>query len=144
MDRVAIFDYMIGNTDWSVAGQHNCKVLSVVDASHPGMGGLVPYDFDYAGLVDAHYALPAEGLGLESVRVRRFLGDCRSVEQFNEALKEFAAKKAEFYRVINEFTYLNDKEKKKMITYLDEFYNDLEKGILINSLRRECRTQTNY
>ena len=28
MDRVAIFNYMIGNTDWSVPGQHNCKVLS--------------------------------------------------------------------------------------------------------------------
>ena len=27
MDRMAIFNYMIGNTDWSVPNQHNCKIL---------------------------------------------------------------------------------------------------------------------
>jgi len=138
MDRMTIFNYMIGNTDWSLAGQHNVKVMSVIDTSHPGLGGIVPYDFDYAGLVNAHYALPTEGLGLESVKQRRFLGDCRSVEQYTFALKEFSERKSEFYRIINEFTYLNEKERKYMIGYLDEFYSDLEKGILINSLRREC------
>jgi hypothetical protein len=141
MDRAAIFNYMIGNTDWSVAGQHNCKVLSVVDPNHPGLGAIVPYDFDYAGLVNAHYALPAEGLGLESVRDRRFICECRSIEQYTDALKEFSAKKSEFYRIINEFSYLNEKDRKYMISYLDEFYDDLENGILIKTLQRECSTK---
>lgn len=139
MDRVTIFNYMIGNTDWSVAGQHNVKILSVIDPDHPGLGGIVPYDFDYAGLVDAHYALPAEGLGLESVRQRRFLGYCRSEEQYTEALKQFAEKKQDFYRIINEFTYLTEKDRKNMIAYLNEFFTDLEKGYLISALRRECK-----
>lgn len=138
MDRMTLFNYMIGNTDWSIGGQHNCKVLSVIAPDHPGLGGIVPYDFDYAGLVNAHYALPAEGLGLESVRQRRFLGDCRSVEQYTAALKEFSENKSEFYRIINEFTYLKEKDRKYMTRYLDEFYSYLENGILINSLRREC------
>lgn len=138
MDRMTIFNYMIGNTDWSVAGQHNVKVISVVDATNPGLGGIIPYDFDYAGLVNAHYALPTEGLGLESVRQRRFLGDCRSAEQYTNALKEFSGKKSEFYRIVNEFTYLNEKDKKSMISYLDEFYSDLENGVLIKSIQREC------
>jgi len=138
MDRMSIFCYMIGNTDWSVAGQHNCKVLSVNDLNYPGLGAIVPYDFDYAGLVNAHYALPAEGLALESVRERRFLRECRSVEQYTEALKEFSENKTEFYRIINEFTYLNEKDRKFMIAYLDEFYEDLDTGILIKSFLREC------
>ncbi|HBQ82758.1 MAG TPA: hypothetical protein DD745_07750 [Bacteroidales bacterium] len=141
MDRMNIFNYMIGNTDWSVTGQHNCKILSVIDPGHPGLGGIVPYDFDYAGLVNAHYALPAEGLGLESVRVRRYLGDCRSEEEFNTRLKEFSEKKSEFYRIINEFTSLDEKDKKYMTGYLDGFFNSLEKGYLITSLKRECRNQ---
>ncbi len=139
LDRMTLFFYMIGNTDWSLAGQHNIKVLSVIDSDHPGQGAVVPYDFDYAGLVNAHYALPAEGLGLENVRERRYLGYCRSEEQYTEALKEFKENKGEFYRIINDFTYLNEKEKKFMIAYMDEFYKELENGYLIPALLRECK-----
>lgn len=141
MDRVLIFSYMIGNTDWSIAGQHNVRVVSIVDPAHPGLGGIIPYDFDYAGLVNAHYALPAEGLGLESVRQRRFLGDCKSADQYSNSLKEFSEKKSDFYKIIREFTYLNEKDKKYMIAYLDEFYSDLERGILIKTLLRECNNK---
>ncbi len=139
LDRMTIFNYMIGNTDWSLAGQHNLKVLSVIDSDNPGLGAVVPYDFDYAGLVNAHYAVPTEGLGLENVRQRRFLGYCRSDEQYVKALIEFSENKAEFYRIINDFTYLNDKDKKYMIAYLDEFYKMLEKDFLIPALLRECK-----
>ena len=138
MDRMSIFCYMIGNTDWSVAGQHNCKVLSVSDPAFPGLGMIVPYDFDYSGLVNAHYALPAEGLGLESVRERRLLLECRTVEQYNKILMEFSEKKPEFYKIINEFTYLNEKDRKYMTSYLDEFFKDLETGVLIKTFQREC------
>jgi hypothetical protein len=31
---------------------------------------VVPYDFDYAGIVDAYYAVPNEGLEIENVRQR--------------------------------------------------------------------------
>lgn len=139
MDRLTLFNYMIGNTDWSLAGQHNVKVLSVINSDNPGLGAVVPYDFDYAGLVNAHYALPAEGLGLENVKQRRFLGYCKSEEQYAKALIEFRENKEEFYRIINDFTYLDAKEKKFMTAYLDEFYKDLEKGILIPTLLRECK-----
>jgi len=140
MDRMAMFNYMIGNTDWSVAGQHNAKVISIMDLSHPGMGGVVPYDFDYAGLVDAHYAVPTEGLGLKSVLERRYLGDCRSDDEFRAILKQFSEKKSEFYKIINDFAYLTEKSKQKMTAYLDEFYSDLEKNdILLSNLRKECK-----
>jgi hypothetical protein len=140
MDRVAIFNYMIGNTDWSVPGQHNCKVLSGNNVKYPGLGLIVPYDFDYSGLVNAHYAIPAEGLGIENVTQRRFLGICRPEETYARELKEFSDKKTEFYKVINEFTYLSDKDKKEMISYLDEFYRNLDKisGIL-NVFKNECK-----
>ena len=140
MDRVAIFNYMIGNTDWSVPGQHNCKVLSVNNFSQPGLGTIVPYDFDYSGLVDASYAVPAEGSGIERVTQRRFLGMCRNDETFINALKEFTDKKSEFYRIINEFPYLDNKEKKLMTGYLDEFYLSTEKiNGIINIFTNECK-----
>lgn len=50
MTRVAIFEYMIGNTDWSVPNNHNIEL--VFSRDNPAlMPYAVPYDFDYCGLV---------------------------------------------------------------------------------------------
>ena len=38
----------------------------------------MPFDFDYAGLVDAHYAVTAKALNLPSVRERLYRGPCQS------------------------------------------------------------------
>lgn len=127
MDRFAIFNYMIGNTDWSVPGQHNCKVMARKSMDRPELGMIVPYDFDYSGLVNAYYAVPRESLGLKSVLERRYLGICRSEEIFINALKEFTDKKEAFYKVINEFPFLNASSKKVMINYLDSFYNQFDR-----------------
>ena len=139
MDRVSLFSFMIGNTDWSVPGQHNVRIISMYNEDNSGKGGLVPYDFDYSGLVNTHYALPSEFLGLKSVRERFYLGACRTDEEYKERLQQFTDKKAEFYRIINEFEYLTEKDKKQMTGYLDEFYSYLEKDILIRIIRRDCR-----
>lgn len=139
MDRVTIFNYMIGNTDWTVTYQHNCKILTGNFPENPGLGIPVPYDFDYSGLVDTHYAIPAEPLGLESVRQRRYLGLCRTEDAFINALKEFSNKKTDFYRVINDFPYLSEKTKKSMISYLDEFYNSIDKeNSIVRNFLNQC------
>jgi hypothetical protein len=127
MDRMAIFNYLIGNTDWSVPNFHNCKVLSQIGINLSNLGIIVPYDFDYSGLVDADYAVPYEGLGLQSVRERRYVGICRTEDVFINALKEFSDKKEEFYKVINEFPLLEEKEKIRMTQYLDTFYAGFDK-----------------
>jgi hypothetical protein len=130
---------MIGNTDWAVTYQHNIKVLIGRSSVKPELGIAVPYDFDYSGLVDAHYATPAEALGLESVRERRYLGLCRTEDDFAKTLREFSDKKAEFYRLINEFPYLDEKVKKGMTGYLDEFYNGIDKrNTVIQRIFNEC------
>ncbi len=112
MDRVAIFFYMIGNCDWSVPGQHNCKVLSIPGSARPELGMIVPYDFDYSGLVDAQYAVPPEGLKISSVRERLFLGMCRDEESYRKSIKEFADKKEAFYKVIQDFPVYRSKNRK--------------------------------
>jgi hypothetical protein len=139
MDRMAIFNYMIGNTDWSVPNQHNCKILSPLSVNNSGLGYIVPYDFDYSGLVDTDYAIPYEGLGIASVRERRYVGICRSEDVFINALREFTEKKEEFYKVISKFQYLDEREKKAMIRYLDEFYSGFDKrNTIVNKILSGC------
>ena len=140
MDRMAIFNYMIGNTDWSVPGQHNCKVLASLRTDRSDLGMIVPYDFDYSGLVNATYAVPAEGLGIESVRQRIYLGTCRSEEVYLNTLKEFANKKESFYKVVREFPYLDERTKKDMVRYLDEFYSGFDKKTsIVYNLLNQCK-----
>jgi hypothetical protein len=139
MDRMAIFNCMIGNTDWSVPIHHNVVIMSQGDTERPDLGIVVPYDFDYAGLINADYAVPYEGLGLKSVLERRYLGICRSEETFIDAIKEFSDKKEEFIKVINDFPYLNEKSKKEMILYLESFFKDFDKrNTIVYKLRDEC------
>ena len=63
INLVSIFQYMIGNTDWSVPVKHNIKLMvpknDTLARPYP-----IPYDFDYAGLVNAPYAVPDEQLAL--------------------------------------------------------------------------------
>ncbi|MCJ7448832.1 MAG: hypothetical protein MUO72_14185 [Bacteroidales bacterium] len=139
MDRMAIFNYMIGNTDWSVPIHHNIIILSQGNSARPDLGVIVPYDFDYSGLVNTDYAIPFEGLGLKSVLERRYLGECRSKEVFTDALKEFSDKKEEFYKAINEFPYLKEKTKKEMINYLNGFFYGFDKrNTIVSKLLSDC------
>ncbi len=74
MDRLAIFNYMVTNWDWSIPGQHNVEVIKPLSYNPDGLGVAVPYDFDLTGVVNADYAIPPPDLGIENVRQPIFNG----------------------------------------------------------------------
>jgi hypothetical protein len=140
LDRMAIFNYLIGNADWSIPNQHNCKILLQTKTDNSSLGTPVPYDFDYTGMVDASYAIPSEGSAIQSVKERIYTGTCRSRETFEKELKEFVENKAEFYRIITDFPYLSERGKKEMIKYLDDFYDECDSRLsIIDSFLKTCK-----
>lgn len=140
MDRLAIFNYMIGNFDWSVAGQHNVRVIKSLVIDTAQLGIAVPYDFDWAGLVNASYAIPPEDLKIHSVRERIYRGACRTREEYAKDLDLFIAKKEAIFRVVNDFPYLNQKVKKEIINYLGEFFDGSSgKRPVINDFLTRCK-----
>lgn len=141
MDRIAIFNYMIGNYDWAVPNQHNIKVLKPLVFDTLKLAAAVPYDFDFTGLVNAGYAIPEDKItGTTNIRERIFLGVCRSREVYSKDLEEFLEHKEDFYRIINEFQYLTAKQKRDMIIYLDEFFNQCTgKKSIINVFLNSCK-----
>ena len=139
LDMVTLFMYMIGNADFSITGRHNVKILGM-----PGFGSegytVVPYDFDYSGLVNASYAVPSDNLGISSVRERYFLGLCRSDDAFMEAIENINQHREEILRVIREFKYLDEKNKQDMINYLGEYFALASQYDLIGPmLNQTCR-----
>lgn len=139
MDRVAIFNYMIGNTDWSVPIAHNIQLFAQYNSERPDLAAIIPFDFDFSGLVNTHYAAPFQTLNISSVRERLYLGMCRNKETYIRALTEFSDHKDDFYRVIREFPWLDERSKEDMIFYLEGFFEALKKPeALARTLLREC------
>jgi hypothetical protein len=127
MDRVAIFNYMVTNWDWSIPGQHNVEVIKPMSYNPEGLGIAVPYDFDLTGVVNADYAIPPPNLEIENVRQPIFAGSCRTREVYTEDLKKFREAKAKLYSAIEDFPHLNQRAKKDITTFLDQFFNQLDK-----------------
>jgi len=141
MTRVAIFQFMIGNTDWAVSVNHNTRLVVPAKDSF-AKPYVVPYDFDYSGLVNTYYAIPDEKLEIENVTERLYRGFPRTVPELNEVLDTFKLLKKDIYALINNFSLLNQKSKENMIYYLDGFYkvinNPVEvKHLFIELARRE-------
>jgi hypothetical protein len=120
LDIFTIFQFMIGNLDWWIAApvQHNVKVIVLEN----GEAIPVPYDFDYSGVVDASYAIPPEVLPVKSVRERYFRGYCRLPGTYELTVEKFNEQKECIYNHVNNFEPLDDRFKKDIIKYFDEFY----------------------
>lgn len=139
MNRMAIFNYMVGNTDWSVPIRHNALLMTVPGSTVSTRAIVVPFDFDFSGIVNADYASPFEGLGIESTQERRYLGVCRPREDYVKALQEFSEHEQDFYNLINNFPYLPNRDKKDMIIFLKGFYSKLDKKYsVVNLLLNDC------
>ena len=134
--RVALFQYMIGNLDWSMragpAGEgccHNSRLLT-------GQGPLlvpVSYDFDYSGLVDAPYAMPPEGFSINSVKSRVYQGYCRHNPQVLAAAADFRAKRAAIEGVYSQIPGLSDRTRGKALAYLGAFFNQIATDEMVRS-----------
>jgi len=138
-NRMAIFQYMIGHTDWSIKALHNIALLELEPSAPPVP---IPYDFDFSGFVDAPYALPAEHMPIKSVKERHFNGFCRTTEEYNKAFQYFINQRDTILSTIQTFTYLPEQETKKLVKYINAFYNDVTKpNRRLSKIILKCRTE---
>lgn len=125
MTLVAIFQFMVGNTDWSVPNYHNVKLIRPLSDSL-ARPFVVPYDFDFTGLVNAHYAMPHPDLGIEKVTDRLYRGFSRTMPELQAAFDIFRNKKEKVIDLITNFELLRKRERDAMLNYIDDFYRIIE------------------
>ncbi|MFI5185325.1 MAG: hypothetical protein ACHQF0_01225 [Chitinophagales bacterium] len=129
---MAVFEYLIGNTDWSVQYLQNIKLLATDSNSVPVT---VPYDFDHAGVVNTPYAKPAEELEMSSVMERRYRGYCvPDMKKFDSVIALYNHLKTAFYQMYTGCELLDAKYIKTTISYFDEFYKTVNDPV---SLQKE-------
>ncbi len=132
MTMVALFEYMIGNTDWSVPNYHNIKLIRSKDTPD-GLPYVVPYDFDYCGLVNAYYAVPAEQVDIQNVTERAYRGFSRGLDELQEAIQIFTQKKESIKNLVMSFEPLT-KIRKEMMDYLESFYKIINNKSNVESI----------
>lgn len=124
---VNVFEYLIGNTEYSLVRSepdddccHNSDLMSATGG--PPFTPL-PYDFDFAGIVNAHYAQPNPRYHLRNVRQRLYKGQCRNNELLPGTFQRYVDKKEAIYATVDELDMLTTKSRKEVIRYLDGFYD---------------------
>lgn len=119
-----MFQFMIGNEDWDIMMMRNLKLIELNESSK---GLLVPYDFDFSGLVNASYALPSGDDGLRSVRDRIYLGPPVNDEVMRWTVKMFLSRQEAVLQYVRDFRLLSRQGRKDVRNYLLTFYDFLEK-----------------
>jgi len=136
-----VFNYMIGNTDWSLITAEDsddcCHNTHFFDIDSQRF--IVPYDFDLSGLVNARYARPDPSSGLAKVTTRLYRGYCISPEAVSDAISTIAQRRDDILGVIHQVPSLDEKAIKEMQKYLDQFFDKANDGDrLVKAFERRC------
>lgn len=122
---LSIFQFLMGNTDWQLPILQNLKLLKLNDFTET-TPYVIPYDFDYTGMVNASYAIPSPILGIDNIRERLYWGKCYSEEELQKGIDTFLQKKDAIYALYNNFGLFNKANLKQSLNYLDSFYEIIE------------------
>ncbi|HMI55263.1 MAG TPA: hypothetical protein VK494_03660 [Gemmatimonadaceae bacterium] len=118
-----VFEYFVGNTDFSVSALHNVELFF----DNQGVVRPIAYDFDFAGAVNARYAVPDEKLRLPNVRQRLFRGYCSNPESYAKVFALFNEKKPEIYALYSDpiGKLIDHGTLKATLKYFDDFYETI-------------------
>ena len=116
-----VFQYMIGNVDFIIENCKNTELVQLQDSTIIP----IPYDFDYTGMVNPSYAKPFAKFKQQKVTDRYFIGQKKSLAEFQPIFELFEEKKNDFLELIKNFDYLSKKERRNMTFYLKSFYRDI-------------------
>jgi hypothetical protein len=134
---VYLFQYLIGNTDWSVVRLHNFKVIRVGRDYIP-----IPYDFDFSGFVYSSYADPAPKLAgeIDSVRERLYRGFCSEGIDYPALFALFREKREPILGVIRNQPGLTEGNIRDATTYVESFYDIIQNDAEAEErIRDTCR-----
>ncbi|MBT8108511.1 MAG: hypothetical protein KJP17_09760 [Gammaproteobacteria bacterium] len=140
MNLVSVFQYLIGNTDFSpvrgTKGERCChNVILMGDDS----GSLlpVPYDFDMSGLVSAPYASPNPRFRLRNVRQRLYRGRCVNNEHLDRSIRSFRDKRQAILDMVSSVPGITRSTAGKTTGYIEDFYEIIDSPRQIEDRIRE-------
>ncbi len=133
---VGVFEFLIGNTDWSVPALHNIRVVQGLD--------MIPrpfaYDFDWSGLVSTRYATPDPRFAIRSVKDRLYRGPCLSTTDLVKVLDLFRSKRADIMKLYEDAKALDVAYFQFVQGYLTDFFRSIDSPEVVKSaIVARCR-----
>lgn len=114
-----LFEFMIGNTDWSAVNAHNVAHIR----TPAGAVTAVAYDFDFSGIVNAPYATPPPQLRIRRVTQRLYRGFCHPEVDWTQLFAQFFGRRDAIEGVVrNEIAALEESHRQAALAYLEEFF----------------------
>ncbi|MEM9888730.1 MAG: hypothetical protein AAF849_22735, partial [Bacteroidota bacterium] len=134
IQQVALFQYMIGNSDWNIVLQKNIKIIERAEKIWA-----IPYDFDFSGLVNPPYGTASKRLNQTALTDRVYLGPLG--EGLEAQIEFFLHKKADLLATIEENKLLKKESKENMLAYVRAFYDNLTASDILSHLPPEDYSQ---
>lgn len=127
LKKMVLFQYMIGNADWSMESNRNLKILVIDSVLYP-----IPYDFDFSGMVNASYSIPNNNVGQHRIQDRVLMGMPSVLNDLDETIDFYKKNKAGIFDTVSESKFLQLKSRLEVKAYLKSFYKELDKLIGYN------------
>ncbi|MFI5233175.1 MAG: hypothetical protein ACHQSE_11770 [Gemmatimonadales bacterium] len=140
LSLLSMFEYFIGNTDWSIGALHNVALLQDSAARVTP----VAFDFDWTGAVNARYAFPDKSLPIHSVTDRLYRGNCMTPDDFRAVLDRFRSKRNAIDAIFAQLPQLSPDRVKQMRHFYDDFWKrtDDPRG-LQKEIATDCKKDGN-
>jgi len=128
LNLTSVFQYLLGNTDFSpVLGSedeccHNYELFGEEGA--PLLA--IPYDFDMSGFVNAPYARPESGLGIDNVKQRLYQGFCENNNHIEASISEFLQARDTLYTLTENLQEMAPTVRGLVADYMDKFYETID------------------
>ncbi len=140
---VHMFEYMIGNTEYSLVNPepdkdccHNIDVLSATGGP-PYLP--LPFDFDFAGMVNAPYAQPNPRFPIDSVRIRFYKGLCENNALLPDTAQRFLDEHGDFITIVDRLELLSRRSRVSVKNYLNSFIDRIDNDkSLQRNLANKC------
>jgi hypothetical protein len=111
-----LFQYLIGNADWSLRMQRNIKILQREEDQQEDLL-FVPYDFDFSEMVNAPYQVE------EPISFPELSAADQPVAQHFYRHREVLA------QLVNNYRLLDEKARRQCLRRIEKFYRKLEKQL---------------
>ena len=140
---MSVFEYLIGNKDWFISSRRNVTILRPNDTTKALQ--VVPYDFDFASLIDASYTKPRNVPERYLSTRRVFKGLCYTKEEFERTFQTFRNLKPLFESLFKVEDLISRSTRNRNLDYLDEFFEIIQNEELFRKEFLEtCETRSMY
>ena len=119
---VSMFLLMVANDDYNFSTHKNICLLKGSDIIP------VPYDFDFSGFVNAHYAIPNPNLPAHRLRDRVIVHKYEDEKLLNEVIDLFVSKSETIEALIDGTSILDKSAKKDLNKFIGRFIKYIDKN----------------